>query len=487
MSAPSRSACGATEGKIYNVGPTRAILTPKDVPWLKLMPCDQVLIDYRATPYTDIIFIGSRGEKNKYITIKGLPGPNGERPVFDAAGASSSTTMGMSAIYDGAGMIVIGKPSTTAVPTRVYGYKPGYLHITGLSIKNARSAYKYTNQSKVTANWPNFTAAIYVNPAENLAITNCELSNSGLGLFVNSLNDEAGQSRKLLISGNYFHGNGVSGDASLHNSYTEAIGTIYEYNYFGQPISGTAGDNVKDRSAGIVFRYNYMEGGTYGLSLRDPQSNGTFEGAAVDSLGDLLTKHAFVYSNIFRLRGTSFIAVGHGDGVYGDGKQYRHGNLFFYSNKVISEFDYQMYHRDTVPLFQFLNTRSPATAVAVNNLFYAKSATVGGTPAPFSLIFWLGKANFQSNWINNYTNTHTNWGGYTTGVYVGTKYDGSGLYGLTKQSGSPGFTNLSTGDFSSLAGSAFTTLGGTLPTEVVARKLTPAGTPVQFPPLTIAN
>ena len=360
------------------------------------MPCDQVLIDYRSTPYTDIIFIGSRGEKNKYITIKGLPGPNGERPVFDANGAASSTTLGMGAIYDGAGMIVIGKPSNNAVPTRVYGYKPGYLHITGLSVKNARNSYKYTNQSKVTANWPAFTAAIYVNPAENLAITNCELANSGLGLFVNSLSDEAGQSRRLLVSGNYFHGNGVVGQAGMHNSYTEAIGTIYEYNYFGQPISGTGGDNVKERSAGIVFRYNYLEGGTYGLSLRDPQSNGPFEAAAKDTLGDLLTKHVFVYSNIFRLRGTSYIAVGHGDGSFGDGKEYRHGNLFFYSNKVVSEFDYQMYNRDTVPLFQFLNTRSPATAVATNNLFYAKSATAGATPAPFGVFFWQGKANFQS-------------------------------------------------------------------------------------------
>src|SRR5690606_25754980 len=115
-----------------------------------------------------------------------------------------------------------------------------------------------------------------------------------------SVNGEAGQSRWLQISRNYFHGNGVSGDASMHNAYTEAIGTVYEYNYFGQPVNGTAGDNIKDRSAGIVVRYNYLEGGTYAISLRDPESNGAHEHAAVDSLGDKLTKHAFVYGNLFR-------------------------------------------------------------------------------------------------------------------------------------------------------------------------------------------
>ena len=48
----------------------------------------------------------------------------------------------------------------------------------------------------------------------------------------------------------------VSGDQSLFtrdisiggNAYTEAIGTVYEYNYFAPPISGSNGDNGRNKS-----------------------------------------------------------------------------------------------------------------------------------------------------------------------------------------------------------------------------------------------
>src|SRR5690606_4369320 len=288
------------------------------------------------------------------------------------------------------------------------------------------------------------------------------------------------------ISRNYFHGNGVSGDASMHNAYTEAIGTVYEYNYFGQPVNGTAGDNIKDRSAGIVVRYNYLEGGTYAISLRDPESNGAHEHAAVDSLGDKLTKHAFVYGNLFRLRGSSSMMIGHGDGVaYGGGGQYRHGNLFFYGNKVISEFNYEMYHRDATTLFQMLNERDPATVTAINNLFYAKGATAGAKAAPFSIFWWQGKANFQNNWINTaFDLANPNWGGHSGNTFVGSKFNGAGLGGLTADTtSSPGFVNLSGGDFSPATGSVFTKLKGALPSDITARGLSPVDVPVQFPPL----
>jgi hypothetical protein len=467
------------------VGPTRTYLTPKDVPWLKLMPCDQVLIDYRAEPYRDMLFIASRGEKNKYITVKGLPGPNGERPVFDGANAVTATNVAMGAVYDGKAMISIAPPDRSV--GAAYGYKPGYLHITGLNIKNARAASRYTNLSRAVVNWPVFSSGIYAIGAEHLAITNCELADNGLGIFVNSINGEAYQSRWLLISGNYFHNNGESGNASMHNAYTEAIGTIYEFNYFGQPVSGTAGDNVKERSAGVIFRYNYLEGGVYGLSLRDPQSNGDHEALAKDTQGDLLTKHAFVYSNILRLRGSSDTMIGHGDGAYGDGKQHRHGNLFFYNNKVVHDFEYAMYNRDTVNLFQFLNTRSLTTAIALNNIFYAKGALLGILPSPFALVFWGGAADFRNNWINSYTLTHPNWSARSSGVFVGTQWTGTGLNGMIEQTGTPGFSNLTTGDYASTSDATYTAKTDNLPAEIRVRGLIPAARPVQTPALTISE
>ena len=57
------------------------------MPWLTLLPCDIVNIHYSATPYKDIIYFGSRGRDNKWITIQGVAGPNGEMPILDGTNA----------------------------------------------------------------------------------------------------------------------------------------------------------------------------------------------------------------------------------------------------------------------------------------------------------------------------------------------------------------------------------------------------------------
>ncbi len=515
---PSRSACGATEGLTFEVGTGKAYSTPRDVPWIKLLPCDVVKIYYRPEAYKDIIFIGARGEKNKYITITGVPGPNGERPVFDGAGAISpaSTGTGMSPGFDGFGMIIISRPVNIggSLTSASYGYKPGYLHIKGLTIQNARTPATFTSLQPdaqgrpVVKTYDNFTSGIYVAPAEHLAITDCELANNGLGLFVNSNQDDiapsymgnARQSRNLLLRNNYFHDNGIEGNTSLHNAYTEAIGTVYEYNYFGRP-TGTAADNIKDRSAGIIFRNNYIDSAMHNIALRDPESNGPYEATQKDALGEDLVKHVFIYNNVFiqRLIGSNGgIVIGHGDGDFGAQKQFRYGKVFFYSNRVISKYDYQMYGRDGAPLFEMLNYNRGTEVNAVNNLLYATSATTTGTAASFSLFYWSGVANFPTfvstvtntaqpaNWINKFIEAMPNYGNYASSpnspnLFTGTKYNGTGHDGLTKQTNDPGFNNFAAGDYSLKSTSPFYSLKAPLPTEVNTRALTPSGDPVLAP------
>lgn len=480
--APSRSACAANEGLSYEVGPGQTYATPKEVPWLKLMPCDQVRIHYRPEPYHDIIALSSRGRANKYITIAGIPGPQGERPVLDGDNAVSPTNAGLNPYLDGMGMIIIGKP--VGVPNLVWGYKPGYLHITGLKIQNAKNTSQWTSLKGVKAPWRAFTAGIYVNPAEHLAVTNCELTNNGLGLFVNSLYAEAGQSRNLLVSRNYFHDNGVPGNASLHNAYTEAIGTIYEYNYFGAPIAGTAGDNIKERSSGVVFRYNYIEDGVDLIALRDPQSNGDFEAAAVDAWGQKMVSMAFVYGNLLVVKNptvynASPALISVGDGTqYGDGKQFREGKVHFYNNRTISKLSYVRYRTTSVPMFGLVNTRSPLSVVARNNLFFA-SAAGSAQPAPFALFYWQGLADFQSNWINSYQPTAIATG--NNGLGSGPRFDGSGLGDLLPQSGSPGFVNPAAGDYRFASGSPYLGFHAPLHADAITRGLVPGSGPVQVP------
>ena len=495
---PSRSACASGEGKTFEVGPGKTYATPKDVPWLTLLPCDIVNINYSSTPYTDIIFLASRGRANKWITIQGVAGPNGEMPILDGTNAVMPKNTGAPSAVDAAGMIVIMTPSSSVV-TRSSNYKPGYLHITGLKIRNARPPQKVTNMAGSTNTWGNFSSAIAMYGAEKVAITKCDLGDNGLGVFANSTGGEWLQTRNLLIARNHFHGNGNKGSFSEHNAYTEAIGTVYEYNYFAPPISGSNGDNIKERSAGVIFRYNYIEGGADLIALRDPESNVDHESAQVDTLGEKLVANAFVYSNILVTRQYLQAIVGHGDGGMGTNKQPREGNLFFYNNRVASFVNNESFWRNNnyfelqpVPLIDLLNTRAPTTVVARNNLLYAAPATTGSTAAPIGLFYYQGRADYQSNWTNSFAQTVDPYGG--TNLATGTKWngvnvltntqiDGNAANGLTKNTSSPGFVDMANGNFLTTSSSPYALLNGNLPDGIVKRGLAPAAEPVNAPPV----
>ena len=481
---PSRS--GVTTFTTYEVGPGKTYAEPDDVPWLTLQPGDIVKIYHRPTPYKRILFIGVRGAWDKWITIEGVKGPAGERPVFDGDGAvlrsDAATHMGYNTQYlTNTGLIVVAKPQGVGV---INGYKPGYLHITGIEFRNCKKGYSFTNYNGATVAWADFVNGIYAVPVEHFAITDCKFENNGMGVFINSLNMEPSQSRWILIRNNHFKGNGLAGDASIHNSYTEGVGIIYEYNYFDSPVANTAGDNIKERSAGHIFRYNFIRNGTNLISLRDPQSNGAHEDAQVDTTGTKLTHLSFIYGNTFvvdtgHFYGMQDIVLAHGDGSYGDGGQYRRGDVYFYRNRVICNMDYTPYQAETIPIFCPINTAAPTTFHAYNNLFYAKGKTQGSNPPPWALFGFQGTADFKQNWITNFVNTA--WSTANGGLAVGTQYNGSGLNGLTASSADPGFVALAAGDYSFTQQSPWNTLVETYPAAITSRGLTPTAEPVNYP------
>lgn len=481
---PSRA--GVTTFTTYEVGPGKTYAEPDDVPWLTLLPGDVVKIYHRPAPYKRIIFVGVRGAWDKWITIEGVPGANGERPVFDGDGAvlrtDAATHMGYNTQYlTNTAMFVIAKPQGVGV---VSGYKPGYLHITGIEFRNCKEGYNFTSYTGTQTAWVDFVAGIYAVPVEHLAITNCKFENNSLGVFINSLNQEASQSRWMLLRNNYFKGNGLTGEAHVHNAYTEGVGIIYEYNYFDSPVTGTAGDNIKERSAGNIFRYNFIRNGTNLISLRDPQSNGAHEDSQLDTSGKKLSHLSFIYGNIFMVDlghfyGMQDIVVAHGDGSFGDGAQYRRGDVYFYRNRVICNMDYTAYNAESIPIFCPINTVSPTTFHAYNNLFYGKGKTQGSNPPSWAIFGYQGVADFKQNWISSFINAA--WSASNGGLAVGTLYNGSGLNGLTSSASDPGFTAFAAGDFSFTAGSPWNSLAETYPADVITRGLTPVAEPVYYP------
>jgi hypothetical protein len=266
----------------------------------------------------------------------------------------------------------------------------------------------------------------------------------------------------------------------MHNAYTEGIGTVYEYNYFGAPITGTGGDNIKERSAGVIFRYNYIEDGVDLIALRDPESNRNYEAAALDAQGELLVSKVFIYSNILVARKPTIynegpVIVGHGDGF--SSSHVRYGEIFFYNNRVISTLDATQSGSTAVPLFDLLNTRRATTTVARNNLFYATSSTTSGSAAPFALFYWQGTGDWQGTWINKFQNVYAS--SADGGLAAGTK--STGISGLTAQSGDPGFVNPAARNYRTTSSSPFASLNSALPSAVTIRNLAPADEPVVSP------
>src|SRR6185436_18606635 len=74
---------GRAEATTYEVGPSKTYASIGNVPLESLTAGDTVLIYYRATPYKEKFVIGAVGTQAAPVTIRGVLGPNGERPILD--------------------------------------------------------------------------------------------------------------------------------------------------------------------------------------------------------------------------------------------------------------------------------------------------------------------------------------------------------------------------------------------------------------------
>ncbi len=459
---PSQSACGGL-GTGYDVGPGQSIALLSGVPWLQLKPCDTVRIHYAPTPYHEVIQLGRRGAANKWIRVTGVPGPNGELPVLDGAGATVPAGVSISnPVFEGLGMVLVLPP--VGAP---YGYKPGYLEISNLEVRGASKRTLLTKTSGQTTPWHPFASGIYIERAEHVVIRNCHLHDNGNGLFQNSKYDEAAQSRDLLVEGTYFHDNGNPGSASEHNAYTEGVGTVYQYNRFGPLMPGALGEDLKERSVGITIRYNSFDATTHLIMLEDPESNHDWEMQQVDAWGHKLVDAVYIYGNEMRMRnppwgplpwGITAVEVGDAPPLSG-----RSGKVYFYHNTVLSEQDGTGYGTPTTSLFAL---RRPGVQIdGRNNVFLARPATAGVKPRPFAIFYHYGEGSFAGNWISQ--------GWYPADqqvhnpgsiMHFGAKWNGMGWgVNLVSANPSPGFVNLAAGDFHLTAGSPL--IGGAVPLD----------------------
>src|SRR5688572_12437214 len=73
----------------YEVGPAKPYTSIGKVPWESLAPGDIVLIHWQSAAYKEKWVIGRQGTASAPITVRGVPGPNGELPIIDGNGATT--------------------------------------------------------------------------------------------------------------------------------------------------------------------------------------------------------------------------------------------------------------------------------------------------------------------------------------------------------------------------------------------------------------
>ena len=229
----------------YHVGQEQALTTISEVPWSTLQAGDRVYIHWRADSYKEKWVINRQGTDINPIEIIGVNGPEGQQPVIDGNGAV--TVDGVNFWNESRGVIKVGGSNTPADGL------PLYIIIDNLEIRSGRPPYQFTNDNNQTETYADNAAAVYVEKAANLTIRNCTLHDSGNGIFIGAYD---GQTENILIENNYIYDNGIVGSIYQHNTYTSAINITYQFNHFGLLKSGAGGNNLKDRSAGLVVRYN---------------------------------------------------------------------------------------------------------------------------------------------------------------------------------------------------------------------------------------
>lgn len=303
------------QAELYEVGPDKKYTLLEKVPWESLSPGDEVQIHWRAQPYRSKWVLCRRGTQAKPIVIKGIPSEKGNLPVID--GRRAVTRPQLRYWGEQRGIIKIGGARDPA------DTMPAHIVIENLDIRSARPSFFYFSSDGLQKYFQN-AAAIFIEKGEHITIRNCFLHDCGNGLFI------APDSKEILVENCAIYHNGIADSYYEHNVYTEAAGMIFQGNYLGPLRENCLGNNLKDRSAGLVVRYNWIESGNRQLDLVDAEGSDTIR-------FDPRYRSTYVYGNVLvKRKEDSNTQMIHYGGDSGDEDNYRKGTLFLYNNTMVS-------------------------------------------------------------------------------------------------------------------------------------------------------
>ena len=428
---------GCTTINYYDVGPGQPFTALGQLPWSQLQGCDTVRIYAKPNngTYNEMILVSAGtnmapAAPNKFMRVIGLPDPvTGARPIIDGTNATQWETLPGQAprtlqYHDNSnptralyrlGLVMVG-------PQWGYNYNngpAGYIGIENLEIRNANYGGAFNDAMKgVSDTYSSFGSCVYVEAAAHFVLKNNLLHDCGNGLFMNSKNSTVVElSQDILIEGNSFYNNsnppiaGVTSGYHEHQSYTEARDIIFQYNTFGNVKAGAFGDCLKDRSSGLIVRYNTFAG-TCGILLNLMDSTGG-QGLI---WGDPAYGKTHIYGNLFDLaptktEDTTLFNYGGDSGIAAN---YRQGTLYFYNNTMVVKGDAG---HGIYPEVYLFNLNRPNAVADVRNNVFQTTPTTPGLPGKIQVMaFGVGSVNLSNNWVS--PNAAQFWVGHYVGAVV---------------------------------------------------------------------
>ena len=454
----------STAQTTYNVGPNFQMTTLAQVPWNTLAAGDVVNIYYNGSTYKEKFLISTSGAAGNPITIKGIAGPNGEKPIIDGDHAVSKG--GQCYNTEAFGLITIEPALVNGnCPFGSYSPIPHDIVIDGLEVRNSHPSFTFSINGGAQQPYASFACGLYCERVQNLVVRNCNFNHCGLGLFINSKFGTHALSKNILVEKNYFTQNGVVGDGHDHNSYIEAINVVYQYNYYDALVWGAPGASLKDRSAGNIIRYNWIVA-SQGHAIQIPEAQG---GQGIIDI-DPNYRKTFIYGNVIlngKQGAARIIRYGGDQGIYAN---YRQGTLYFYNNTVINEGDKTtgVDRRWTTNLF-LLPDEGEVGKVTIkekidcrNNIIYNQAATPGYVPTTLQLLSTnlSGTLTMTNNWVSpNTLDTASYYQSYNQGTVV---THTNTMYGNNGQN-NPAFNDYPNKDYRLLPNSNAINQGAALP------------------------
>ncbi len=337
----SQSSCVKGAGTDYLVGAGQPYVSLDAVPWESLKAGDSVRITYSATPYRAKFMVGGTGTQANPITICGIKGPNGERPII--SGDDATTRAALASTY-GSTQAVADIRSTRSIieinrkGSEAWDAFPSYITISGLEIRNGHPNYSFTDATGVKKRYVDFGACIWVDRGLGITITDNVISDCQMAVFSKSVDDGLfSVTRDLTISNNVFSGHGIAGSDRLHTTYTESMGLTITGNHYKDLRAGALGNAVKDRSVGMVVSFNRIEGGAHAIDMVEAED---FPKIA---LADPRYRTSHVFGNLVINDGQKGSLFHYGGDHFGapaganwGESLFRQGTLYFYSNTVVA-------------------------------------------------------------------------------------------------------------------------------------------------------